>query len=55
MQLYTLQVEPPWMPDRRAVHAHSIAEVGDFDRADLEDIMLEDEDEKVYKDWTFSK
>jgi len=49
-----LQVRPPFVPENHVIHAQTIAEVGEFDSADLKKIKYTEEDDlKYYKDFAY--
>uniref|UniRef100_A0A7S3ZI58 G protein-coupled receptor kinase n=1 Tax=Lotharella globosa TaxID=91324 RepID=A0A7S3ZI58_9EUKA len=53
-EMMRMQVKPPFVPENHVIHAQTIAEVGEFDSADLKKIKygIED-DKKYYKDFAY--
>mmetsp|Transcript_6439 Transcript_6439/g.15564 ORF Transcript_6439/g.15564 Transcript_6439/m.15564 type:complete len:586 (-) Transcript_6439:327-2084(-) len=53
-ELQRLQKKPPFVPENHVIHAQTIAEVGEFDSADLKKIKYTEEDDlKYYKDFAY--
>mmetsp|Transcript_8145 Transcript_8145/g.11533 ORF Transcript_8145/g.11533 Transcript_8145/m.11533 type:complete len:583 (+) Transcript_8145:149-1897(+) len=53
-EMQRLQVRPPFVPENHVIHAQTIAEVGEFDSADLKKIKYTEEDDlKYYKDFAY--
>mmetsp|Transcript_9484 Transcript_9484/g.14229 ORF Transcript_9484/g.14229 Transcript_9484/m.14229 type:complete len:593 (+) Transcript_9484:65-1843(+) len=53
-ELSRLQTPPPFVPEHHVVHAATIAEVGEFDSADLKKVRYTAEDDaRYYKDFAY--
>jgi len=53
-RLQNQEIEPPFIPDSRTVHASSIGEVGEFSKRKFRRVKLTEEDAKHYEDFTYT-
>jgi G protein-coupled receptor kinase len=51
--LRALEIEPPYVPDNRTVHAESIGDVGQSDNAKYKKEKITPDDELIYKNWYY--
>jgi len=53
-EMLRLQVPPPFVPENHVIHAQTIAEVGEFDEAEVKKVKYTAEDDKkYYKDFAY--
>jgi serine/threonine protein kinase len=52
--LACLEVTPPFVPDPRTVNAHSIGEVGEFNKTAFKSILITPDDDKMYAEFQYA-